>query len=542
MARMIPDFLRPDTKSQAERQLYGLFQQQLDDQFTVFHQMPWQLRDLRNGAQDGEADFIIAHPDLGILVLEVKGGIIHYDGRAVQRFSNNNAIKDPFEQARSSKYSLLNLLHEQGWQRWLTVGYAVAFPDSMIKQHMLRPDAPRDIVLDCTQLHDLSQWVKMVLEHYRGQDQRDGGPGNIGIEELMRLLSPSLNFKPLLGYVIEQEADELLRLTEQQFRLLDYLSRQRRVSITGCAGSGKTVLAVEKARRLAEQGFRVLLTCFNRNLAEFLRASLGIHPNIHVAHFHGLCEELIRQAHLPQTTERSAQFWEETAAELVITAAELLNWSVDAIIVDEGQDFRDSWWIALQYLLNDPDNGILYVFYDDNQRLYPGGQIALESTPIPLRENCRNTQGVHRFVRQFYRGDLEPIALGPIGRDVEFLSFTTTDDLKRHLRRQLHWLVSEEGVPVEDIVILTPRSREQSRLSTFGALGNFHLVDHPSNGGDIFYTSIHQYKGLESPVVILAEVESETAQDLNTLMYVGSSRACHHLIVITHADLDFPLE
>ena len=71
-----------------------------------------------------------------------------------------------------------------------------------------------------------------------------------------------------------------LRLTEQQYRVLDMLSRQSRVAIAGCAGSGKTFLAAEKARRLAAQGFRVLLVVFNVLLAEHLRRGLADVPEV----------------------------------------------------------------------------------------------------------------------------------------------------------------------------------------------------------------------------------------------------------------------
>jgi len=75
-----------------------------------------------------------------------------------------------------------------------------------------------------------------------------------------------------------------------------------------------------------------------------------------------------------------------------VEAADILNWHVDAVIVDEGQDFREEWWLALRYLLNDPDSGIFYVFFDDHQNLYSSGGVPLEVAPVVLRKNCRNTR------------------------------------------------------------------------------------------------------------------------------------------------------
>ena len=548
MAHMIPRQIRPETKSYAEKLIYAEMERQLDNDFTVFHSVPWQLRDRRSGARDGEADFVVVHPELGLLVVEVKGGSIRYDGATGQWFSGEHMIDDPFAQARSSAHSLIRLLKEQPYwrNRWVTVGHAVAFPDVRVKETSLRLDAPREIILDQEQVGDIEPWLRSVMRHWSGQDEQFGAPGRNGVAELVRLLSPSLLLKPLMGSEIDLETDEFLRLRDQQFRLLDFLGRQRRVAISGCAGSGKTLLAAEKARRLAAQGFKVLLVCFNRNLADFLRGSLEATPGIHVAHFHGLCLDLARQANLLPGTRGAPQppnYFTDVLPDLLMQAASRLQYRVDAVIVDEGQDFHENWWIALQCLLNEPDTGTLYIFYDDNQTLYhPEHRIPLAPAPFPLTENCRNTQTIHALVQRFYRGDQPLKPIGPAGRSPDLVRYRTTDELKRELRRQLHHLIIEEGVPADDITILTPRAPERSVLASFGQLGNFRLVADPGGSGEIFYTSVHQFKGLESRIVILTELELDANQDVDTLLYIGASRACNHLIVLAHADIPLPFD
>src|SRR6266581_6884840 len=102
MAKMIPDQLMGDKKSPAERRLYRELRNQLPDDVVVFHHVPWQVRNFRAGARDGEADFVIVVPDQGVLVLEGKGGQIRYDGTSGQWFSNQYQIKNPFEQSKES--------------------------------------------------------------------------------------------------------------------------------------------------------------------------------------------------------------------------------------------------------------------------------------------------------------------------------------------------------------------------------------------------------------------------------------------------------
>jgi hypothetical protein len=540
MARMIPQPMHPDTQSPAERRLYAEFQDQLPPDFVAFHSVWWQLRDRVTGIRDGEADFVIAHPDHGILVLEVKGGRIRYDGRTGEWFSNEHQIKDPFKQGREAKYSLLEKLKELSYwrNRWITVGYAVAFPDVAVKGD-LRLDAPRELILDASDLTNLGTWVDQALRYLQGRRPDDSPLRATGISELIDLLSPSWDLQPLLATEILEEEQELTRLTEEQFIMLDFLGRHRRAAISGCAGSGKTTLAVEKARRLAEQDFKVLLTCFNVNLAEFLRSDETLPTRLDVTNFHKLASELSRQAGLSHHGPRDNRFLDEVLPEQMMDAVDRLGAQYDAIIVDEGQDFRDNWWVPLQCLLQDPDRGIFYVFFDDNQNLYRTAQsIPLELAPFSLTRNCRNTQHIHQTVMRFYRSDQTPLAQGPVGRPVEVHTYNDMATLKRVLSQTLHRLVVNEGLPVQDIVILTPKGRERSSLWRLGMVGNFRLTEQwTTASGEVFCSTIHSFKGLESPVVILAEIEPYAAQDLESLLYVGCSRACHHLIVLISTDL-----
>ena len=537
MARMIPSTIRTDVKSNAERMLYTLFQTTLPDDWVVFHSVAWQSRTAHGGAREGELDFLVVNPRYGLLALEVKGGNVSYDGESMQWMSNDSRIKDPFTQVCDNKHALLRMLSSQPfWKsKWISIGHAVAFPNSVVRQNMLRPDAPRTIILDQTNLPDIKAWIGNVFEYWQGSGSAQPTPlGMGGIDALIRLLSPSFDLRPLLGEVILVEQEDLLRATQQQFRVLDYLARHQRAAISGCAGSGKTLLAAEKARRLADQGFKVLLTCFNRNLADFLRSSLADVPAIHVIHFHGLCTELARTARiLPIHNTATNDYFDTVLPELLVQAADQLKWRVDAIIVDEGQDFNETWWISLQCLLNDPDEGIFYIFYDDNQRIYTVSEgMPFGTAPIQLQENCRNTQSIYSYVSQFYQSDHRITANGPQGRDIEIVSYPSDAELRGVLRKCLNRLIIEEHVPAQDIVILTPHAIERSALWSAPLGGKIRLVDQPSSGhADVLFTTIHQYKGLESPIVILAEIDiSDTT--LTQLLYIGSSRACVHLIVL----------
>ena len=541
MAHMIPDPISPDTLSAAERRLYDAFHTQLPDTYTVFHSVSWQVRDTANGVRDGEADFCLTHPDFGVLILEVKGGRIRYDGQRGEWYSNQYTIKDPFQQGRTAKYSLLEKLNERSfWRnRWTTIGYGVAFPDVTV-QGDLRLDAPRELILDASDLHDLPTWVDRAFRHLRGRRPDDTPLGRAGMDELVALLSPTWDLRPVLSAAIEEERQEQIRLTAEQFAMLDFLGRQRRAAISGCAGSGKTTLAVEKSGRLAREGFDVLLTCFNTNLAEYLESDEARPEKLRISNVHRLASELARRAGLQHTGPRDDRYFDEVLPELMMQAVDRLGPQYDAVIVDEGQDIHDNWWIALPYLLRDPDHGILYVFFDDNQNLYRSAQrIPLELAPFSLTRNCRNTQHIHTMVTRFYRSDQPPSVQGPEGRPVEVHHYTNPADLKRTLSRTLHRLTSEESISPLDIVVLTPRSRQRSELWRLGPIGSWRLTDQwTAAGGEIYCSTVHAFKGLESPVVILTEIESDAARDMEAILYVGCSRACNHLIILVSESLN----
>ncbi len=111
----------------------------------------------------------------------------------------------------------------------------------------------------------------------------------------MELLGRSWNVEARIGAALDEQETQIRQLTEQQFKLLDFLGSRRRALIRGCAGSGKTMIASEKARRLSAAGFRVLFTCFNANLANWAAGQLA-RCGVEVKHFHRLCFEFAKEA------------------------------------------------------------------------------------------------------------------------------------------------------------------------------------------------------------------------------------------------------
>jgi len=545
MSQMYPVLLDPDTKSPAERRLYEAFARELDDEWVVFHHVKWIGHDDLGRPRDGEADFVVAHPHLGILVVEVKGGRICFDETTGHYTSTDHDnvehdVGDPFEQATASKHTLIARLRAaRGWpQRRIVFGHAVAFPDAVVEASWLRPNAPREIIVDALDLVSLEGRLRGALAFWHGQSVTDAPPGRAGIEVLVRTLAQSDRIRnPLLAEHVRADERAIVTLTEKQFRYLRFLSGQRRAAIAGCAGSGKTFLALEKARSLAEdEGLKVLFTCFNRPLADYLGDTLGHRQRFDVFNFHQLCVHWANEAgqRLTYLEDAPPEYFDVTLPNALMEAVEQLGSQYDAIIVDEGQDFRGEWWNVLPWLLHDPANGILYIFFDDNQRVYRDrSPIPIEATPYVLNENCRNTKRVFDVVGRFYQGEELPIVLGPEGQPVEIVRCADERAGLTALRQVLHRLLNKSGFALDEIAVLTARGARSS--SVLGQrLGNLQLTDRlPLAAGEVFATTVRRFKGLERLAIVLCEVDGQMSpEDIEVLMYVGTSRAKTYLVVL----------
>ena len=561
MARVFPEHLPQwvldDPGRQAERRVYDALRA-LPDPFIIFYGVHWLSR-TKAGMRDGEADFVIAHPEKGVLVLEVKGGGIEFDAAVGQWFSVDRAgrrhrIKDPVIQARASKHALLEKLKEMpDWRKdWITMGHGIVFPDVVVKTVRLRPDLSRAIVVDRSDLSNPVEAISRIFDFWQKGDDRASGPGLDGMKVITKLLARSFKLRTLLGVELQHEDARIIELTEGQMRVLDMLSEYRRAAIQGCAGSGKTMLAMEKARRLAEEGFDVLLTCFNVPLAQYL--AQRVPKGVTVYNFHRLCEVLAEKAGLGlQPPSEDADdalkrtYFDVSLPEGLLEAVDVLGPQFDAIIVDEGQDFDDDWWLGLESLLRDPEHGVFYVFFDDNQNLYrdenriPG---IIDIPPIRLYENCRNTRSIHELVVRFHPDGERIRNRGPVGRKPLWIPYDSNEDMLKLVRRALHRLINEEGVAPSDIVILTPKAERRSKFVGDMRLGNFTLSrtppsEWPEGANWIWVTSIYKFKGLERRVVFIVELEP-WLRNLQTLLYVGCSRARTHLLLFHNHHLNPP--
>lgn len=562
MAKIIPDLSEAqlaDLPSQAEAKVYRALRDSLPPDYFVFFQVGWILRREEEQAKDGETDFLVCHPEMGYLCIEVKGGGVGFDSQSgewfsIDRHQRKHSINNPISQALKAKYSIRSKLNEH--QRWKDLsltnvlrGHAVFFPDIGNATVLSRPDMPVTLIGCAKDLQDTKSWIDAAFAYW-GNDVSNFTPlGRRGLDVLREIFARSFVVAPLVSsQLAEQEARRLV-LTKDQIRVLDFLRSHRRVAVSGGAGTGKTVLALEKARRLASEGFKTLLTCYNRQLADYLSTVCGTVSNLDVMSFHQLCHRQVERANRvsgrdlvaeAKVTYPGKDLYEVQLPNALAYSLEILPDRYDAIVCDEGQDFREEFWVPLELLLSDYETSPLYVFYDDNQNLYSrAGTFPIRDEPFSLTTNCRNTAPIHEAAYKHYKG--VPVSPPDIqGDDVQFEESQSRESQAAKINSRITDLVARQGVAPGDITVLIADAFHKSEY--YGALRRLPLprpatwLEEGVRGSNtVLMDTIQRFKGLESPVVILWGLDTIDLFRHQELLYVGMSRAKSLLIVVGRA-------
>lgn len=369
--------------------------------------------------------------------------------------------------------------------RW---DHLVVLPHSAVPADFALPDCPRWKIIDRTQLDALMPLIRNVL-----LQQTNSAPmlDQIGISQLQATLSGrGLPQRAVVARALENDATAEI-ITEQQAVILNSISKLSRVEIRGGAGSGKTFLALEQARRLSRAGQRVALICYSHGLASYFtritsRWSRREQP-AYIGEFHDLGitwgasagpDESIR-------TQEAAVFWEHTLPRQMVELAEALpsGHRFDAIVVDEAQDFADDWWLPLLACLRDPDTSGIYLFSDEYQRVFDRqGSPPVPLVPLVFDHNLRNT-------RQIATTFSPPVGQrmqlrGGDGPDVRFIACSAAEALDV-ADDQIDPLL-DEGWRSEDIALLTTGSRHPEQVDR-QELGNAAYWDTFWDAEQVFY-------------------------------------------------------
>lgn len=526
--RLIPPILLNEN-SGAEARLFELLRTvDSDDYSTALHSLnlPWHQYKLT-----GELDFVLIGPN-GLLVLEVKGGGVRLqDGIWYfrDRYGNEHRKSEgPFRQAQSGMYALREQLCQAvGKLRidGIRIGYGVVFPD--IEFHEVSIEWPQESILDsryCGTATNVGRYLTRLGRYWRAKEPRHPKLAAADVQSILRLLRPEFEIVPSLMSQVEEIDRVLTRLTDDQMSALDGLEENARFICEGGAGTGKTFLAAEVARRLAHGGMKVLFTCLSPTLCSHIQARLP--------------EQAIDVVPFEELSHRTTQY--------------------DALIVDEGQDLLtlESLVLLDDLLVGGLERGTWRVFLDRNTQAGLCGQFeeaaleflhSLHPAKYVLRRNCRNTNEIVSQTQLFTGADMGAPTAGA-GVPV-IVRFYDSDEeavscLQGHLKR-----LAGKGARPGDITLLSGQSSDGSLVDRLPSDLRRGIVpvtpevagSFPPNA--ITFATAQNFKGLENRFVVLIDVGAVASVGRDrALLYTAMSRARAELIILLpeslRADVD----
>lgn len=558
MAKMIPSYINPDVKSNAERKIFALLSNPDElTEFTCLHSLGLS-RHLQK--RQGEIDFVLVGKGL-IFCLEVKGGrVSRKDGIWVfeDRYGQENKkVEGPFEQASSGMYSLKSDLESKlGQNHGYIFGYGVLFPDIEFKE--VSPEWDKEIVYDVRDLSNpISKYIERLSDYWTRRTHTALEQTPIPKSRIVDYLRGDFESGTRLWSDIVRVEDQIISFTKEQYRALDQMEGNPRTLFTGVAGTGKTLLAVEKARRLFYSKQKTLLLCFNRLLGVCLRNEVAtidpessyLHANSIHKFFLGVIQKAGLQKELDSKSkgESSDKVYNEILPSVFLSAAEkTIQEKFDWLIIDEAQDLlSENYLIALDSVLKRGlKEGNWVIFLD------PGGQAKLfnrfssesyaflKNLGAPeyrLDLNVRNTLQIATqasIVSGFPAG--KPRVEGP---KVEFILCTGDEEMALKVVELINKLVSEEAVPPSSITLLTSRNIGSMSLYTSGVrVPRFVIEANEDNISSppkdkVLYASAQTFKGLENNIIVYIDVDSFSGRFSESANYVAMTRAKDKLYI-----------
>ena len=549
MARLIPSFM-DDRTPPGERDVFNMLAAGPDD-WVALHSLdlaPWN-RGLRT-----EIDFVVIVPDTGILCIEVKShaNIAFED----DRWYPAEIKRSPFKQASDGRYTFYRRLRELAPQfKNIPVVHCCVFPRAPF-------DLPPNLSIQPWELMDIrtfrtfgsgESFCMDLRARMQKSVQADGNLSALAIrlsqsqiEEIVTCCVPVRKRRPDAREEIvrrEEQAGKILR--EQQKPVLQLAALNDQLVVFGGAGTGKTLIAIEVARRAAEKGRRVALLCFNQLVGEWMREHTNRitppMPNLIVGRAIQIMAEMTG-VEIPDKPSR--EFWEIELPRMLeerLTDPDLKAVaSFDYLVLDEAQDIiaRPRLWQCLtQFLAGSIERGAFALFGDfDNQVLSERSVMdealaSLDAASRPSRwrlsENCRNYRIVGDtavrlggFANEVYSGYMR------VGGGVQNYDISFYEHERAQLDQVGRWLkdFKSQGYKSSEITILSFRSVDTSAATRLKHEG-FKLRPTWQAGDFTGYTSVHAFKGMENKVVILTDLVLGEADFHRHLFYTGMTRA-----------------
>jgi len=582
-----------------EKRFAVRLEQKLDDDYLIWYDVPI-------GKKQLHPDFIVLHPLRGLLVLEVKDwkidtivNVTRANWTIADRNTNEpKQVKNPLEQARNYVLHAVKLLErdaelvhaiasDHAGKCIVPYGYGVVFTNitrAVFDKQGLGEVIESNLVICQDEMYDSvdrGDFQQRLWDMFPYHFDRTLSPHQVN--RIRWHIFPDIAIQPSLLPDPEEDevitpvaiAPDLIKIMDlQQEQLARSLRGGHRV-IHGVAGSGKTLILVYRCQFLAEKSEKpILVLCYNISLASRLRQMLqekGVaETKVSVQHFHSWCAEMLRLYKVPlpdRTIYQGREFFSQLVQQVVLGVNEekIPKGKYGAVLLDEGHDFKPTWFNLLVQMV-DPETNSLLVLYDDAQSIYEKrerGKFSFASVGIKaqgrttiLKLNYRNTEEILSFAYEFAKNIMQPtedneedspVLIKPqsVGRHGAKPTFTRLSSFSAETKHICDRIgeYRDRGIAWNDIGIIYRSDfmgRSLSRaLKDVGIPVEWLNADsnskryHPE-AQSVKLLTMHSSKGLEFPVVFIAGVgfmpnRSEAIADEARLLYVAMTRATEYL-------------
>ncbi|MCP5535911.1 MAG: NERD domain-containing protein [Akkermansiaceae bacterium] len=512
------------TSSKAEKRIFDRLRQAYEvprEDWTCFHSLNLTRHPSK---RFGEADFVLCGPK-GVFILEIKGGgIACNEGQWATTDRNgviSNLKESPFVQAETALHAIQNRMRENMpiVHNQLTFGYGVIFPDCNFDVSSLEWE--NCMVADAKSSRDIVGWLNRLFKHWHGKVNRPNLLDSKTLKDIRAFLRPNFDTAIPLHVIADDIEEKATSLTADQMRAIDIIEANNRILCYGGAGTGKTFLAMELARRWTSEGQQVALICRSPWLRQYLET----------------------KAQIPNLTLALASNVKSAARRAGID-------SFDRYIIDEGQDIFESTVLDnLEPSLNGGwSEGKWCIFYDVNNQAGLFGPTDLDTeaylesfgaAKVPLTTNCRNTKLILDKVKNDLGADMGVRGAGN-GPQIREFQANSPEESATLLANELKEIINIGGISEGNVTILSPLPFPESSAALLHAtyLNRIEVIDEYSlrsfPPSHISFATIKEFKGLENEAVILIDLPTLKipANDLN-LRYVGMSRARAVLSIIS---------
>jgi len=561
MAQMIPPVVGESCRSGGEREVFLRLRDDPDTgDWIVLHSLGLATHQKR---VEGEVDFVAIIPRGGVLCVEVKGcaatNLRRAEGLWYYGPDDPGSSRSPFQQVSEAMHSLRRQLVAQK-SEYAAVQFSscVIFPYAVFREHSVEWHDWQVIDSRSFRSAPLGKLLRKVLEDsrthlrsvYNSPQLAADCPTRDQCHAIRDALRRNFEIPADPGARAGALRAELLRYTGEQLLALDAMTENPRALFVGPAGTGKTFLAIEAARRAHAAGRKVLFVCFNRLLGAWLdEVTVDLRPNVCVRTLHR--HMLAVSGADPNQGGTSSEFWQtqlpELACNRLLDARDTDECFVDELVVDEAQDIlRGAYLDFLDLSLRGGlAAGQWRIFGDfENAAIYAAANVGLEDfrsrrsggAPIfSLRVNCRNTPLIAEYVRLL--GGLNPpyqrVLRPNDGVSPELLFYGRADEQHTRLSGALTSLRAA-GFSGPDIVVLSPLAE--------GACANLLAQTKPwaqrltplgtSSRTRVRYGSIHAFKGLEAAAIVVTDIETIGTPGAKALFYVALTRALQRLVIL----------